>query len=93
MAKVATNLSIDSELKQQSIALFSDLGLDFSTAVTIFLKQCVRTQGLPFLIVRDDPNADTIAAMNEYSAIKANPERYKRYTSFKEAMKEVLEDA
>ena len=93
MAKAATNLSIDSDLKQESIALFADLGLDLSTAVTMFLKQCVRVQGLPFIISRDEPNADTIAAMNEYYTIKSHPERYKRYASFKDAMNEVLADA
>ena len=93
MAKVATNLSLDADLKRESIALFSDLGMDLTTAVTIFLTQAVRVQGLPFIVSREEPNSDTIAAMNEYYIIKAHPERYKRYSSFKEAMDEVLSDA
>ena len=93
MAKVPTNLSIDADLKQQSIALFSELGMDLSTAVTIFLKQSIRVQGLPFVVSKDVPNADTIAAMNEYYMIKDHPERYKRYSSFKDALNEILSDA
>ena len=31
--------------------------------------------------------------MNEYEAVKAHPERYKRYASFRDAMNEVFEDA
>ncbi|MDD5832109.1 MAG: type II toxin-antitoxin system RelB/DinJ family antitoxin [Clostridiales bacterium] len=93
MAKTSTNLSIDSDLKRASVELFSDLGLDLSTAVTLFLKQSLRVQGLPFTVTRNNPNAETAAAINEYSEIKAHPEKYKRYSSFKEAMSEVLEDA
>ena len=67
--------------------------MDLSTAVTIFLKQSIRVQGLPFVVSKDVPNADTIAAMNEYYMIKDHPERYKRYSSFKDALNEVLSDA
>jgi DNA-damage-inducible protein J len=30
--------------------------------------------------------------MNEYYEMKAHPEKYKRYSSFRSAMKDVLED-
>lgn len=94
MAKVNTNITLDSELKKQSQELFSDLGLDLTTAVTLFLKQSLRSQGLPFEVKRDNYNADTVAAMNEFYLMKERPELYKRYSSFKSAMDEVLnEDA
>lgn len=93
MAKVSTNIALDSGLKKSSQELFADLGMDLTTAVTIFLKQCVRTQGFPFSITRDVPNAETIEALNEYYAMKAHPENYKRYHSFKEAMNDTLKDA
>ena len=38
MAKISTNISIDSETKRQAQALFSELGLDLSTAVNLFLR-------------------------------------------------------
>ena len=93
MAKVATNLSIDADLKKACQVLYADLGMDLTTAVTIFFRQSLRVQGIPFAITRENPNAETIAAMNEYYAIKEHPEKYKRYSSFKEAMKDVLDDA
>ncbi len=93
MPKVSTNISLDPELKKSAQELFADLGLDLTTAVTLFLKQSVREQAIPFEIKREVPNADTIAAMNEYYEMKAHPEQYKRYSSFKEAMNEVLTDA
>ena len=65
MAKVSTNISLDENLKKASQALYSDLGMDLSTAVTIFLKQSLRVQGIPFPVTRENPNAETMAAMNE----------------------------
>jgi len=91
--KVATNISLDADLKKESIDLYSDLGMDLSTAVTLFLRQSIRVQGLPFLVTRENPNAETAAALNEYYAMKHHPESYKRYSSFQEAMSEVLSDA
>ena len=90
--KVATNLSLDPDLKKDAIELFSDLGMDLSTAVSVFLRQAVRVQGFPFVITRETPNADTIAAMNEYYEMKEHPENYKVYDSFKDLMSEVLAD-
>ena len=93
MAKVSTNISLDADLKRSSQELFSDLGMDLSTAVTIFLKQAVRVQGLPFPVSREIPTAETAAALNEYSAMKTHPENYPRYASFHDAMNEVLSNA
>ena len=93
MARTSTNISLDPQLKHDSQELFEDLGLDLSTAITLFLKQSLRVQGLPFAVTRENPNAETIAAMNEYYEMKAHPEKYKRYSSFKDAMDEVLTNA
>ena len=93
MAKVNTNISLDSDLKKASQKLYSDLGLDLSTAITIFLKQSLRVQGLPFAVTKENPNAETLAAMNEYYTMKAHPEKYRKYSSFRDAMSEVLNDA
>lgn len=48
------SIHVDDTLKQQAEAIFSDLGLNFSTATTIFLKQVVRHNGIPFEL-RADP--------------------------------------
>lgn len=93
MSKVSTNINLDPELKKSAQELFSDLGMDLTTAVTLFLKQSVREQAIPFAIKREVPNADTLAALNEYREMKAHPEKYKRYPSFKAVTDEVLPDA
>lgn len=93
MAKVSTNISIDADVKAKAQELFSDLGLDMSTAINIFLRQAIRENAIPFNVYREIPNADTIAAMKEVEEIKRYPENYKRYHSFNDALKEVLSDA
>lgn len=93
MPKVSTNISLDADLKKASQELYADLGMDLTTAVTIFLKQSLRVQGLPFIVTRENTNAETAAALNEYYEMKSHPEKYKRYSSFRDAMNEVLGDA
>ena len=43
------NVRIDPVLKRESDKLFKDLGLNMSTAINMFLRQCIREQGLPFV--------------------------------------------
>lgn len=93
MPKVSTNINLDSELKRSAQELFADLGMDLTTAVTVFLRQAVREQRLPFAVKREAPNSATIEALKEYEEMKAHPENYPRYSSFHQAMSEVLSDA
>jgi DNA-damage-inducible protein J len=55
---------VDSELKKQADTLFSDLGMSLSTAFSVFLRQSVREQQLPFAVTKNVPNAVTLAAMD-----------------------------
>jgi DNA-damage-inducible protein J len=50
------NLTIDDEIKEQADSLFTELGMSFSTAINIFVKQTLRQRGIPFSItVTTDP--------------------------------------
>ena len=57
--KVSTNITLDPQLKKEAIELFSELGMDLSTAISIFLKQAVLVQGIPFAITRQSSEAYT----------------------------------
>ncbi len=89
MGKVSTNISIDPKLKENSIALFAQFGLDLSTAISLFLQQSVREQRIPFEIRLEIPNATTKAALSEYDEMKKDKEKYKRYSSFGDILGEV----
>lgn len=60
---------IDSELKAQAESLFSELGMNLSTAITVFIRQAVRENRIPFEITRDRPTRATAAAIREAEAI------------------------
>ena len=93
MTMVNISVRVDPALKKQADALFSDLGLNMSTAVNMFLKSAVSHNGIPFEVRRTAPNAETQAALAEYEEMKRNPGAYKRYDSFDDLMGEVLRDA
>ncbi|MBP5357503.1 MAG: type II toxin-antitoxin system RelB/DinJ family antitoxin [Clostridia bacterium] len=50
MATTNLNIRIDEDLKRNAEILFSDLGLNMSSAITIFLKSAVDYRGIPFSI-------------------------------------------
>ena len=64
MATTSMNIRIDSDLKKNMEAIFSELGLTTSAAFTIFAKAVVRNEGIPLeLTLR--PNAETLQAMDD----------------------------
>lgn len=85
-----TNISIrmDSDLKSQADALFSELGMNLSTAFNIFVRQSLRDGGIPFEIKMDQPNKETMAAMLEAERIAKDP-NVKRYSDVEEALREL----
>ena len=89
MAKTTANISMDVEVKQQAQELFAELGMDFSTAVNIFLRKAIRENEIPFTVTRDVPNAATVAAMQEAAEFRKHPERFKRYATFAEAVADI----
>lgn len=87
------NVRVDSLLKQEAESLFSDLGLNMSTAINMFLRSAINHNGIPFEIKRPTPNIETKAALDEYEEMKNNPDKYKRYKSFDDILDEVFADA
>jgi len=50
------NIRIDDDLKEQGEKLFNALGMNFSTAINVFISQAVREGGIPFTITtKTDP--------------------------------------
>lgn len=44
------NIRVDDDLKEKGEELFSSLGLNFSSAISIFISQAVREGGIPFAV-------------------------------------------
>ena len=74
MSTTPTQIRIDSSIKQQASALFNRLGLDMSSAVNLFLYQCVLRGGLPFSVEIPPYKQKTLDAMAEAKEISHNPD-------------------
>lgn len=88
MATVPTQVRIDENLKKQATELFSQLGMDMSGAMNIFLRQCVMRGGLPFEVTVPQYRPEVLEAMEEAKRISKDP-KTKRYSSFSEAMEDL----
>ncbi|HGD5815747.1 TPA: type II toxin-antitoxin system RelB/DinJ family antitoxin [Streptococcus pneumoniae] len=62
MSKMSISIRLDSEVKEQAQQVFSNLGMDMTTAINIFLRQAIQYQGLPF-DVRLDENRKLLQAL------------------------------
>lgn len=78
------NIRVDDALKKQAEAVFSELGMTLSTATTIFLKQVVRCNGIPF-----DLRIDPFYSAENTSHLLAAKERMEKTGG---AHHELLED-
>ena len=65
MAQTNINIRMDDNLKQQFDWLCNELGLNMTTAITIFAKTMVRQQKIPFEVGLDIPNSETLAAIDD----------------------------
>ena len=65
MANTSMNIRMDAEVKKQAEALFSEIGMNMTTAINNFLKHSIRENGIPFEIKISRPNNETIEAINE----------------------------
>ena len=90
MSTATTNVSIriDKDIKAQADALFAEFGLNFTTAVNMFLRQTLREGKIPFTISLNQPNKETIAAMLEAERIARDP-NVKHYTDVEEALRDL----
>ena len=90
MSSATTNISIrmDAELKTQADALFNELGMNITTAFTIFVRQALREGRIPFDISLNQPNRETLAALLEAERISKDP-YVKGYTDLDELFSEL----
>ena len=88
MESTNMTLKVDSELKQQAEELFSDLGLSMSAAITVFMKQAVREQRIPFNVSRGY-NEETIQAIEN---VRNRQNLSRGFSSVQELMEDLNAD-
>jgi DNA-damage-inducible protein J len=67
MSKTIT-VRVEDNTKADAARILKELGLDMSTAVNMFLKQVIITNGLPFMVSANKPNSVTLQAIKEAEA-------------------------
>ncbi|WP_352401552.1 type II toxin-antitoxin system RelB/DinJ family antitoxin [Synergistes jonesii] len=89
MPTTSMNIRMDSEVKKEAQELFSEFGLDMTTAINIFLRQSIRERALPFELrmTAPKPNAATLASMDEGDGIIKSGRR--RFTTADEMFSEL----
>ena len=75
-------------MKTQATSLFNDLGMDMSSAVNIFLRQCVLRGGIPFTIEVPNYSQKTLEAISEAKRISRDETvvSYDNLTDLKKAL-------
>lgn len=63
------NIRMDADVKRQAEALFSEIGMNMTTAINIFLRQSIRENGIPFELKVGQPNSETLEAIDEGTKI------------------------
>ena len=78
MASTHIHIRIDEETKRQAQQVFSDMELDITTAVTMFIRQAIRNRSFPF-----QPSADPFFSesnMAHLAIVKADSEAGRNMT-------------
>ena len=86
-----TQVRIDTDTKNQVTKLFAMLGLDMSSAINLFLHQCLLKNGLPFTVELPQYNSETISAMVDAKKISRDP-NVKSYDNIEDLKAALLED-
>lgn len=63
-ADASVTIRMNRMVKQQAKKLFSDLGIDMSSAINMFIKQALSKNGLPFEVSKK-PNKTTLSAIED----------------------------
>lgn len=76
MATSLIQVRIDNDLKAKANQIFSDLGIDISSAIRMFLKRSVLENGIPFsMVLPPDKNSLTLNGLQALDVINSSSEK------------------
>lgn len=92
-ALATASAKMDRELKESTERIFKSMGLNASTAITMFYRAVKLQNKIPFEIIGDPRyNDETLEAFKEADDIRAHPEKYKSYNSAQEMFDDIMRD-
>lgn len=89
MPDINVTIRMDANLKRQAEAFFNDLGMSLNTAFTVFTKQALREQKIPFEIMKSASNNEGTDSYEESEKIVREDADYSRYYSFDDLLEEM----
>jgi DNA-damage-inducible protein J len=82
-------IRVDDDMKTAADSLFSNLGLDTSTAIRMFLSAALANDGMPFAVKRQKPDSDLMEAIQD---TRNRRNLHGPYKTAEEAVAAMLED-
>ena len=93
MKTITIQTRIDTNLKKNAENILSSIGLDITSAIRLFLTQCGVQRRLPFQpVAPEEPNEETIAAMQEAEDIASGKIKSKGYDDVDELIEDIIKD-
>lgn len=83
---INVNIRMDENLKKEADNLFSELGLNMTTAINMFTRQAVRQGKIPFEISLNSYSQETVQAMED---VNNNKNLSKTFDSVDELMRDL----
>lgn len=84
-------IPIDSQLKDDAVAVLDHLGVSTSTAISMYLQSIIRYGHIPADVECANFNAETLAAMEEARNIATGAIPSKGYKTAEEMTKDLLD--
>lgn len=92
-ALATASAKMDRDLKESTERIFKSMGLNASTAITMFYRAVNLQNRIPFEIIGEPRyNDETLAAFKEAEDIRKHPENYKSYNSAQEMFDDIMRD-
>ncbi len=51
-------INVDKKTKDQATEVFKNLGLNMSSAINIYLKACIKANGIPFMLQNNNSDSN-----------------------------------
>ena len=84
MGTVDVTLRMEKGLKERAEQLFSSLGISFSAAVSLFVREALRTQGIPFEVSMRATSPADGARLSMFESLITSPEALRRLSEIGE---------
>lgn len=89
MKTASVTVRLDENVKNSAKQVYKELGIDMSTAIDVFLRQSIRSQGFPFDVTIDVPNKATLKAIDDADK---GVDMYGPFNTFDEMMESLHAD-